>query len=245
MYGPENEQPVERFEGHDDVVKEFVWRHRGGDDMNFDDRDFQLVTWSKDRTLRIWPVSRETTERVGFKYGDPIKVLHSRAGAPNITYTRTGKDKDNGNGAENKSLSPTTVTSMPPLIVNPNPSGIAKQKMRQEVGMTRGGGQTKAMDQLEWLSKVVKNKASPDSSTQQSRMGSVGRIGGSRASSSEGRGASGEWISLKDEVVMVNKLFPRPRINFEKVRVIQAMLCKLPDSADARSTCIIANSQSQ
>ncbi|KAF7354044.1 WD-REPEATS-REGION domain-containing protein [Mycena venus] len=43
------DEPVEVFEGHTDVVKEFVWR-RGGDGTAF-----QLITWSKDRTLRFWP----------------------------------------------------------------------------------------------------------------------------------------------------------------------------------------------
>ncbi|KAJ3761584.1 hypothetical protein EV360DRAFT_37518 [Lentinula raphanica] len=41
--------PVDSFHGHTDVVKEFVWR-RGSNDV------FQLITWSKDRTLRFWPV---------------------------------------------------------------------------------------------------------------------------------------------------------------------------------------------
>ncbi|KAJ7184758.1 hypothetical protein C8R46DRAFT_1158882 [Mycena filopes] len=48
------DQPVEVFEGHTDVVKEFVWRR------NADGTAFQLITWSKDRTLRFWPVEEET-----------------------------------------------------------------------------------------------------------------------------------------------------------------------------------------
>ncbi|KAH8828328.1 vacuolar membrane protein [Flagelloscypha sp. PMI_526] len=47
-------EPVEIFHGHTDVVKEFVWR-RGGIDSN----TFQLITWSKDRTLRFWPIDDE------------------------------------------------------------------------------------------------------------------------------------------------------------------------------------------
>lgn len=224
----QDEQPVERFEGHGDVVKEFVWRHRGGNDTNFDDRDFQLVTWSKDRTLRIWPVSRETTERVGFKYGDPIRVLHSRAGAPDITYTLDREHMTDPQGQSDTANRPLAAPILvhAPSLINANPSGIARQRIKHEAGMTRGGRQAKGgMDQLDWLSKVVKNTASPDSSTQPSRMGSVGRTGTgtesvSRAPSTEGRTAAGEWLSLKDEVVMVNKLFPRPRINFEKVRLV-------------------------
>ncbi|TFK38773.1 hypothetical protein BDQ12DRAFT_630610 [Crucibulum laeve] len=51
--------PVDIFEGHTDVVKEFVWR-KGGQD------EFQLITWSKDRTLRFWPVETETMQKVGY-----------------------------------------------------------------------------------------------------------------------------------------------------------------------------------
>ncbi|ORY26858.1 hypothetical protein BCR39DRAFT_560289 [Naematelia encephala] len=193
MFRRDSNTPVETFEGHDDVVKEFVWRTRGGDDPNFDDREFQLVTWSKDRTLRIWPVGREITERVGFKYGAPINVLVSRRGAPDITYTRVETEQK---------LSPPVV----------NPSGIARQKTKVETGMTRGGGKARGMDQLEWLTKVVKNKASPDSSALQSRIGSKSRTA-SRATSTD----RGDLMTLKDEVVEVNRTFPRPRINFEKI----------------------------
>lgn len=200
MYGLKSDNPVEVFEGHDDVVKEFVWRNKGGHDQGFEDREFQLITWSKDRTLRIWPVSEEVTERVGYKGGAPIRVLLSRKGAADITYTRAPD-------VDEKQLLP------PPLVA---PSGIARLKSaRTEVGMTRGGGKTKSkgMEQLDWLTKVVKSKSSPDSSALQSRVGSLNRHD-ARAPSSEGKG---DWISLKDEVVLVNRMFPRPRINFEKV----------------------------
>ncbi|KAF9527133.1 hypothetical protein CPB83DRAFT_856798 [Crepidotus variabilis] len=61
MYAKSETQTlVETFEGHSDVVREFVWR-KGPQD------DFQLVTWSKDRTLRFWPVDAGVMERVGSK----------------------------------------------------------------------------------------------------------------------------------------------------------------------------------
>ncbi|TCD66873.1 hypothetical protein EIP91_000771 [Steccherinum ochraceum] len=64
MFTPENQnEPIERFEGHTDVVKEFVWR-KG------DDADFQLITWSKDRTLRFWPVDAEVMQKAGKKADD-------------------------------------------------------------------------------------------------------------------------------------------------------------------------------
>ncbi|KAJ7500604.1 hypothetical protein B0H11DRAFT_784912 [Mycena galericulata] len=58
--GADGDEPVEVFEGHTDVVKEFVWR-RGADGATF-----QLITWSKDRTLRFWPVELEMMQKVGY-----------------------------------------------------------------------------------------------------------------------------------------------------------------------------------
>ncbi|KDQ52927.1 hypothetical protein JAAARDRAFT_61692 [Jaapia argillacea MUCL 33604] len=73
MYAHSNTQiPVEVFEGHTDVVKEFVWR-RGGESGG----EFQLITWSKDRTLRFWPVGPDVMQRVGHVPGS-----HSR---PRVT----------------------------------------------------------------------------------------------------------------------------------------------------------------
>ncbi|XP_024911189.1 GATOR complex protein WDR59 isoform X2 [Cynoglossus semilaevis] len=43
--------PVHAFVGHDDVVLEFRWRPQ-----KQDSKDYQLVTWSRDQTLRIWRV---------------------------------------------------------------------------------------------------------------------------------------------------------------------------------------------
>ncbi|KAI0764721.1 hypothetical protein C8Q74DRAFT_1283552 [Fomes fomentarius] len=61
MYAHEDPTlPIEKFEGHADVVKEFVWR-RGGDDNS----EFQLITWSKDKTLRFWPVDTDMIQRAG------------------------------------------------------------------------------------------------------------------------------------------------------------------------------------
>jgi len=64
---------VKTFEGHTDVVKEFVWRRGGVGEIAFfahfvemingsyiiDDSEYQLITWSKDRTLRFWPMDSE------------------------------------------------------------------------------------------------------------------------------------------------------------------------------------------
>ena len=201
-------EPIQRFEGHDDVVKEFVWRVRGGDNPDYEDREFQLVTWSKDRTLRIWPVGRDITERMGYNYGSRIEVLVSRRGAPDVTYTNIMDANER------------QVHLQPPTV---QPSGIARQKAAKETGMTRGGGHHRGMDQLDWLTKVVKHKSplSPESSIVFSRMGSMSRPG-SRATSADDKA---EWMSLRDELVLVNQTFPRPRVNFEKVSSSTLVTC--------------------
>lgn len=64
--------PVEVFEGHRDVVKEFVWR-TGGRDGN----EYQLITWSKDKTLRFWPIDSEMIQvLVHLSHSDSIYSHH-------------------------------------------------------------------------------------------------------------------------------------------------------------------------
>ncbi|KAI1310244.1 hypothetical protein EDD11_003860 [Mortierella claussenii] len=66
-------EPVCKFEGHTDTVKEFVWRVRDGGD-NSDQRLFQLVTWSKDQHLRLWPISEKMLEAMDHKAATPIDI---------------------------------------------------------------------------------------------------------------------------------------------------------------------------
>ena len=69
--------PIEAFEGHADVVKEFVWRRGGRGEHSctnlllypqcpVDWGDFQLITWSKDKTLRFWPIDQDVLQVCSF-----------------------------------------------------------------------------------------------------------------------------------------------------------------------------------
>ncbi|KAG0177994.1 hypothetical protein DFQ29_004086 [Apophysomyces sp. BC1021] len=76
--------PVHAFEGHTDTVKEFVWRWKGSNGDGGDNREFQLVTWSKDQNLRLWPVPEEIMKSVGHDpsgnksyYSSPVNALKS------------------------------------------------------------------------------------------------------------------------------------------------------------------------
>jgi len=51
--------PVHTFYGHSDMVLEFNWRQLG------DTSKYQLVTWSKDLTLRLWTIDNDLQRQVG------------------------------------------------------------------------------------------------------------------------------------------------------------------------------------
>ncbi|CDK28215.1 unnamed protein product [Kuraishia capsulata CBS 1993] len=55
------------FKGHTEPVKDFLWRSRHSDNTSVDDRDVQLVTWSKDNDLRLWPVSEDIYDRFNYE----------------------------------------------------------------------------------------------------------------------------------------------------------------------------------
>jgi WD40 repeat protein len=80
--------PVEKFEGHRDQVKEFLWRPRGNIQDGTDDREFQLVSWSTDHDLRLHRVDEETLEKVGFRKGAPVlrQYNYTRRNATYWTY---------------------------------------------------------------------------------------------------------------------------------------------------------------
>ncbi|KAL8293651.1 hypothetical protein RQP46_000352 [Phenoliferia psychrophenolica] len=83
----ETAQPVARFQAASGGgVREFVWRTRGGQDMDDDDRQFQLVTWANDRRLRLWPISDEILAGVGHVKGGPITIPVTRRFAPDISW---------------------------------------------------------------------------------------------------------------------------------------------------------------
>ncbi|KAI9808468.1 MAG: hypothetical protein M1826_004144 [Phylliscum demangeonii] len=65
--------PAHRFVGHEDQVKEFLWRPRGGIVDDIDNREFQLVTWGADRDLRLHRLDDHILERVGYRRGTEIR----------------------------------------------------------------------------------------------------------------------------------------------------------------------------
>ncbi|KAI9731180.1 MAG: hypothetical protein M1834_005373 [Cirrosporium novae-zelandiae] len=81
--------PAHSFPGHQDQVKEFVWRSRGSiADDRVDNREFQLVSWGKDQYLRLHHVDKSIMQSVGYEIGTKVKEIPklSRDGAAYRTF---------------------------------------------------------------------------------------------------------------------------------------------------------------
>ncbi|KAI9875707.1 MAG: hypothetical protein M1830_003123 [Pleopsidium flavum] len=65
--------PVRKFEGHQDQVKEFLWRPRGGIIDGIDNREFQLVSWGTDRDLRLHHLDEKALEDIGHVKGEEVR----------------------------------------------------------------------------------------------------------------------------------------------------------------------------
>ncbi|SCW04224.1 LAFE_0H08812g1_1 [Lachancea fermentati] len=122
-------QPVYVFKGHSDRVTDFLWRSRHSYDTQVDDREFQLVTWSKDCDLRLWPVTNATYEKVNFERN---KQLHEKL--PNYDYVSFRKE---------------------PVVANTEASKVSKLK---ETFVTKSGlelsNKKDKVNHLAWVSGV-------------------------------------------------------------------------------------------
>lgn len=98
--------PVYKFEGHQDQVKEFLWRPRGGITDEVDNREFQLVTWGADRDLRLHRIEESILGSIGYQKGGKVREM------PNLTRKdavyRTFRDENLANGDTGRQLSDLT-----------------------------------------------------------------------------------------------------------------------------------------
>ena len=141
-------QPIYTFKGHSDRVIDFLWRSRHTYDTMIDDREFELVTWSKDCTLRLWPLADILYDKVNFERN---KRLEEKL--PNyeyITYNREVHDSLNSNDNDYKRIKETFVTT----------SGLKNMNN---------------VNHLNWLSGVRMNdQRSPDDLFEQPRIHNLG-----------------------------------------------------------------------
>lgn len=120
-------EPVYAFEGHADNVKEFVWRWKGDAD-DAENREFQLVTWSKDQNLRLWPIKPEVMKLVGHGKGDQQThpTIASKALESNGVYLPHSFQRPPTQGIESRTRSPGTATLK--VIGTGRTSGISPLK---------------------------------------------------------------------------------------------------------------------
>lgn len=83
--------PVAKFDGHTDSVKEFLWRFRGGQSQDKDDREFQLVSWSQDKDIRLWSINKNITKEVGHDPEAKVRFRITRKGAAYKTFRHEQK----------------------------------------------------------------------------------------------------------------------------------------------------------
>lgn len=83
--------PIAKFEGHIDSVKEFLWRFRGGLSQERDDREFQLVSWSQDKDIRLWSISKNLTKEVGHDPEGKVRFRITRKGTAYKTFRHEQK----------------------------------------------------------------------------------------------------------------------------------------------------------
>ncbi|ODV91136.1 hypothetical protein CANCADRAFT_51841 [Tortispora caseinolytica NRRL Y-17796] len=122
---------VKKFSGHTDHVLEFLWRARGRSE-DIDDREYQLITWSKDHNLRLWPMKPEDLAAVHHIPNRPYKRKNTRRGTPYVSF----RDPQNQDLVEKKIYGRTMT--------------------RYSLGRNRIHGQT---SHLNWLAGVRLGKA--------------------------------------------------------------------------------------
>ncbi|KAF3911222.1 hypothetical protein ABW20_dc0104868 [Dactylellina cionopaga] len=88
-------EPVTKFSYHSAPVKEFLWRSRGGANPEQDDREFQLVTWSKDRDIRLWEIPLRLMKGIGHDPNAKLRFRLTRLGARYRTFRREPLAKSN------------------------------------------------------------------------------------------------------------------------------------------------------
>lgn len=172
-------KPVCQFGGHNDQVKEFLWRPRGTVESDVDDREFQLVSWGTDRILRLHKVNQDTLEDVGYAKGMKVKPTMNvtRKNAIYKTF-REDPSKQTDNDVGGLSL------NAPHLSIRPTPTGGMSGVFVPFTGGYGGGGLMsstagkktfgqKEMDPISWMRGVKIGKREPSPSDMHQSVSSI------------------------------------------------------------------------
>ena len=75
----EFKSPVEKFEGHSDIITDFQWRKLS----HSDDNQYQLVSWGKDQHLRLWTIEKKAVQAItGIEYSKSFSRVSSTLPSP-------------------------------------------------------------------------------------------------------------------------------------------------------------------
>ncbi|OLL26555.1 putative RWD, RING finger and WD repeat-containing protein [Neolecta irregularis DAH-3] len=132
--------PVAKFSGHNDG---FLWRIRGGEQVDRDTREFQLVSWGKDQMLRIRPLDKSILAAIGHKENEPPRFRNTRLGAVYQSFKIEPPDEQ--------------VRTTP--VVLPKRGRLFKNNTGASVSMTKSRGQTQEVSPLLWMRGVRMGKA--------------------------------------------------------------------------------------
>ena len=77
--------PVHTFVGHSDVVLEFEWRKQ-----RLDFSDYQLITWSRDQSLRIWRIEPFLQKLCGYDMDGDSQGLGDDIDSDIVNITNSG-----------------------------------------------------------------------------------------------------------------------------------------------------------
>lgn len=226
-------QAAHSFEGHDDQVKEFLWRSRGDIDSGTDNRDFQLISWGVDRTLRLHQIESRHLRAAGFVKGKEVhsRLVLTRQGATYKTFRHEPSAVSAARGSSGthdlNGLPLATSMSKAPLLFGgaTNERGFALSSVSMH-----GQKTTQRDDPVEWLVGVtISRKRAQTIDT------TFPRPSISRTSMSDGS-PQDDQEKLSDEITMVARKYQK--VDFE-VADIEKRLATIglhgPWAADGRS----------
>jgi len=117
--------PVHTFVGHTDVVLDFDWKRSRNDD-----EDYQLVTWSKDQSLRIWRVDSNLQKLCGYEADiEPPMVYGENDSSINISSMDSVSAKNDREIETGLEVGEETIL-IPPVIL-PDPLRLPSLKNTQ------------------------------------------------------------------------------------------------------------------
>lgn len=209
-------QSVHSFTGHEDQVKEFLWRSRGGIEDGRDNRDFQLVSWGTDRTLMLHRINDNLQSKIGYRRGQEVdrRYNFTRRGAAYKTF----RDDTPSTTTTHDSMAP-PLNGLSSMFGETQGQGMRRAPMpthawgirhpeRHRPGMRVKAGNKKDISPITWMKGVKINKTA-----------SVPKQGVDM-SQSPSRAAAPLWgtaDSLGDEITFVGDKYKK--VFFEKIDV--------------------------